>query len=301
MTSDSIAVLLRVEGIDDPLAAIRRRARALVERALSMGWHGPPFDVNEVASLCGMKVENRTDLAPDQDACVMLQRILVNATKPRRRRRYSVAHEIGHTLFPDYEEELRRIGRMYRRIGDDTELERLCQAAAAEILMPLDAFVKSTKTLNGRTLCGVFALSDLYDVSTEAAIRRVVETSDEPMVAVLVRPRDASTGEWIEVRRGDGHTPFASLGVASVFAVAHLGSGSLNLRGATPPKGSAAERAWKRVALARNAVRVETRDAESWQHVGIDGSWHCEAVALPKASRAPREVLCLMRRPNAAR
>ncbi|MHB8837785.1 MAG: ImmA/IrrE family metallo-endopeptidase [Gemmatimonadaceae bacterium] len=230
----------------------------------------------------------------------MLQHILVNAAKPRRRQRYSVAHEIGHTLFPDYEEELRRVGRLYRRNGDDTELERLCQAAAAEILMPLDSFVKSTKALSGRTIGGVFALSDLFDVSTEAVTRRVVETSDEPMVAVLVRPRDASTGEWIEVRRGDGHAPFAALGVASVFGVAHVRSDPLNLRGAAPPKGSAAERAWKRVALAHGAVRIEVRDAESWQHVGIAGSWHCEAVALPKASRAPREVLCLMRQPNRA-
>ena len=66
-------------------------------------------------------------------------RIEYNPNRPRERRRYSVAHEIAHTLFPDCAKRVRHRGSHHgKRPGsDDWQLEALCNIAAAEILMPV--------------------------------------------------------------------------------------------------------------------------------------------------------------------
>ena len=38
---------------------------------------------------------------------------------------------------------------------------------------------------------------------------------------------------------------------------------------------------------------------ESWEHVGLARKWLAEAVTLPKGSKVPQEVLCLLRRATA--
>lgn len=292
----SIRALLEADGGDDPFAAIRRRARAVVTEALALGWEGPPFDMTELASFRGLSVSESTGLANDQDACVTPGHVLVNAGKHRVRRRYSVAHEVGHTLFPDYEEELRRAGTLWRRDGDESEFERLCQAAAAEFLMPLGAFEAAVRS-RGRTLAGVVTLADDFDASLEAAARRIVETAEDPMAAVLLRPRDAGSGAWLDVRPGDGHSPYAPLGVA--YVCANDACGGLQISAGTrPPPQGAAERAWKRVRRdRRRTITIERRAGETWtQHAGVAGPWSSEAVALPLGVAVPHEVLCLIRR-----
>lgn len=290
----SIRALLDAEGGDDPFAAMRRRARSLVADALSLGWEGPPFNVTELASLRGLKVGLSSGLRADQDACVMPGQILVNARKHRVRQRYSIAHEVAHTLFPDYEDEVRRVGRLWRREGDDSAFERLCQAGGAELLMPLDAFNAAAEQ-RGRTLAGVLALAEDFDASLEAAVRRTVQTATEAMAAVFLRPRDAATGGWLEVERAEGHSPYAPLGVSLVYANAACGRFDLPWR-SPPPRGGAADRAWKRVALARGTIVIERRNGESWTYLGIHGAWDSEAMTLPKAAAIPHEVLCLLGR-----
>lgn len=258
-----------------------------------MGWEGPPFDMTELASLRGLQVATSTGFADDQDACVMPRRVLVNARKHRVRQRYSVAHEVGHTLFPDYEEELRRAGRLWRREGDDSEFERLCQVAGAEFLLPLDAF-QTAAASRSRTLRGVLGLAGDFDASLEATARRAVETTDEPMVAIFLRPMDAASGAWLDVGRSDGHSPYTPIGVS--LACANDACGDLRITKGTPPaRRGAADRAWRRVVLARGAVVIERCAEESWAHAGVAGTWSSEAVTLPKGAAVPHEVLCLLR------
>jgi hypothetical protein len=290
----SVRALLEAEGGDDPFAAIRRRARGVVAEALALGWEGPPFDMTELASLRGLEVSLSAGLADDQDACVVPGRVLVNARKHPVRRRYSVAHEVGHTLFPDYEEELRRVGRLWRRDGDESEFERLCQAAGAEFLMPLDSFIAGIEAV-GPGLDGVLQLAGRFDASVEAAVRRRVETMESAAAALFLRPRDATTGAWLQVDSRDGHTPLTPLGVSLVCANSYA-SCFRAAQGVTPPKGGAADRAWKRVALAHGSVVIERRPAESWEHAGIAGHWSCEALTLPRAAAVPHEVLCMLHR-----
>lgn len=289
----SVRALLEAEAEEDPFVAIRRRARALVAQAMELGWEGPPFDMTELASLRGLEVCPSSGFADDQDACVVPGRVLVNARKHPVRQRYSVAHEVGHTLFPDYEEELRRHGRLWRREGDDSDFERLCQAAGAEFLMPLDAFLTGVRK-HGHGLDGVLQLAGSFDASIEAAARRRVETSDSAMAVLFLRPRDPVTGEWVQVGDAYGHSPCLPLEVSLVCT--NSGSSSFrHAQGVAPPKGGAADRAWKRVTLARGRVVIQQYALENWSHVGVPGSWTSEAVTLPKGSAVPHEVLCLVR------
>lgn len=290
----SVRALLEAGGGDDPFVVIRGRARALVAEALALGWEGPPYDMNELASLRGLRVARTTGLSDDQDACVMPGQILLNARKHRVRQRYSVAHEVGHTLFPDYEVELRRLGRLWRREGDDSEFERLCQAAGAEFLLPLDPF-RSRAESYGRDLQGALRLAEDFDASLEATVRRLVETSDVAMAALFLRPTDLATGDWLDPRTIDGHSPYAPLRVSLISTNAGC-LGFESTRGSLAPRRGVADRAWKRVALARGSVVIERCGQESWAHAGVEGTWEAEAMTLPKAIATPHEVLCLMRR-----
>ena len=260
---------------------------------LAMGWEGPPFDMNELASFRGLKVATSYELADDQDACVMPSRVLLNARKHRVRQRYSVAHEVGHTLFPDYEDAVRRAGRLWRRDSDDSEFEHLCQVAGAELLLPLGALVDAVAR-HGLCLAGVLAVAGLFEASIEASARRLVETAEEPLVALFLRPQDPATRSWVDVRGAEGHSPFMALGVSLCCASDACGPLRIPV-GARPPKGGAADRAWKRVSLARGAIVPEYSTDERWTHVGVEGTWAGQALTLPKGIAVPHEVLCLLR------
>ncbi|GEM_PF-1366505 len=290
----SVVALLEAEGNEDPVTVIRRRARTLVAEAREIQWMGPPFDLSELASLRGLKVAVTTDLADDQDACVMPGQILLNFRKHRVRQRFSLAHEIAHTLFPDYEDEVARAGRLWRRTNEDSEFERLCQIAAAEFLFPLDTFLSRIEGF-GVCISGVLEIAVEFDASIEATARRAVETAIQPVVGVIFRPRDPATGEWVEMRQGDAYLPFASLGASFIWQsdACHW---SPIAKGTIPPKGSAADRAWKRVPVSGRSLRIEVTRRDSWAVGGKVGLWDSEAMTLPKKAIAPHEVLCLMRR-----
>lgn len=249
--------------------------------------------MTELASLRGLNVRPSNGFTDDQDACVIPGQVLVNARKHPVRQRYSIAHEVGHTLFPDYEAELRRVGRLWRREGDESEFERLCQAAGAEFLMPLETFLERMNACGGG-LEGVLRLAGEFQASFEAAARRRVETSAEAMAVLFLRPRDPTTGEWAKIDSAGGHSPYTPVAVSLVCAN-DAGASFRAAVGALPPKGGAADRAWKRVALAHGKVVIEQRATECWGHAGVDGTWYSEAVTLPRSSAVPHEVLCIVR------
>src|SRR5688572_27392742 len=64
-----VAELVRgVPGALGPVDAVKSVARGLVARALSLGWEGPPYSVEVLASLNGYTVEDVDSLGPDRDA-----------------------------------------------------------------------------------------------------------------------------------------------------------------------------------------------------------------------------------------
>ncbi|MFL5612428.1 MAG: ImmA/IrrE family metallo-endopeptidase [Gemmatimonadaceae bacterium] len=105
-------------------------------------------------------------------------RIEFNPNRPKGRVRYSLAHEIAHTLFPDCAEQVRDRGRHQDMRGDEWQLEALCNVGAAEILMPFGSLSK--ELTEEPRLQDLLKAQQVYGVSTEALLIRVVRLGDIP-------------------------------------------------------------------------------------------------------------------------
>jgi O-acetyl-ADP-ribose deacetylase (regulator of RNase III) len=162
----------------DPLEAIEDAARDLALRALDKGWIGPPFDSFALARVLGYEVSVSSDV---RDAMVTqapggVTSIAFNPAQPRTRISFSIAHEIVHTLFPDFNEEPRyRLGEAVR--PDAWQLELLCNLGAAELLMPAEIF-DGTLTPDQLTIEWVRERRRELNVSTEALLMRIVRIAD---------------------------------------------------------------------------------------------------------------------------
>ena len=181
-----------------PEAVVRRLSRDLVLDSKQVGWSGPPYDPEVLASLEDISVEAAptTMLAdarifPTQNGKLLIQ---CNRATSRERQRFSVAHEIGHTLFPDCYERIRHRGK-----GDEVdfvhaELEQLCNLAASEILMPYDEVISAWA---GVALSMELAerLRRIFEVSREAILRRLCDLSPHPCAVVFLSTRLKPTEE----------------------------------------------------------------------------------------------------------
>ena len=161
----------------DPVEAMEFRARNLALQAIDDGWSGPPFDPLALAERLSMSAEARSDI-PDARTVPVSNGAFVleyNPLRPRGRLRFSIAHEIAHTLFPDCAESIRNRGGKKQSASDEWQLEVLCNLGAAELLMPLGSFSQ----LAGETLTirNVLELRKEFDVSVEACLIRLVKLS----------------------------------------------------------------------------------------------------------------------------
>lgn len=166
----------------DPVATVVDRARDAVFEALEVGWSGPPFDPFMLADLRNVPVVANADV-PDARLVPLpgkRLRIEFNPDRPRARVRYSIAHELAHTLFPDCAEHTRNRKAHGLRAPDEWQLETLCNLAAAELLMPVGTPAFQDVDLD---IDGLLRLRDEYDVSAEAVLLRVVKLTDEAGVA----------------------------------------------------------------------------------------------------------------------
>lgn len=185
------ASVTKLFGNADPVSAVIAAARAVVVSALDQGWEGPPYDPIWLADFLKVPVVPRDDvldarLVPLDEEIV---RIEYNPNRPAGRRRFSVAHELAHTLFPDYREATRNRARLDRATSDDWQLELLCNLAAAEFVMPIGSFSE----LAGESL-ELRALLDLrkkFGVSTEALLLRATRLHKEPVAVFAASQRDA--------------------------------------------------------------------------------------------------------------
>ena len=174
-TNPSVLELAR--GQHDPVAVIIEKARTVILDAVQKGWSGPPFDPFLLADQLRISVIPRDDvldarLVPSGAGC----RIEFNPNRPPGRIRFSLAHEIAHTLFPDYRTEIRNRGASR---GDAWQIELLCNIAAAEILMPIGTAVElENEDLDIENL---MMLRKRFDVSTEALFLRMAKRTTEPL------------------------------------------------------------------------------------------------------------------------
>ena len=165
----------------DPVEAIQSRAKETVLEAAERGWAGPPYDPFHLADLMNISVLPNDEIFDARIIPVGPEafRIEFNPHRPHGRIRYSVAHEIAHTLFPDCGEIVRNRMQQRRFREDEWELELLCNIGAAEILMPT---VDSGLENEGVGIDNLMMLRRRFDVSMEAMLIRIVKLTNRPCV-----------------------------------------------------------------------------------------------------------------------
>lgn len=167
---------------EDPISYIAHKARQLVLDGMEQGLAGPPINLFELAKLININIVPAHTV---QDARIIPKetggfQIEFNPNRPTGRIRFSIAHEISHTFFPDCSESIHNRLLKNQIENDDWEMEMLCNIGAAEILMPLGTF----PTLNNSelTIDSLVCLQKKFDVSIESLLIRVVQLSDFPIV-----------------------------------------------------------------------------------------------------------------------
>lgn len=193
-TSKSI---LALAGSRDPVAAITEKARSLILSAVEAGLAGPPFDPRELATYAKIPVVPRDDIVDARTVpsgpgiCIEF-----NPNRPRARVRYSIAHELAHTLFPDCADRIRHRGLQGSAYHQDVQLETLCNIGAAEILMPIGSFpdLKSEAV----SIDNLMDLRRRYDVSAEAVLLRFVRLTSVPCMMFCASRRDEGGRYHIE-------------------------------------------------------------------------------------------------------
>ncbi len=196
LNSDDPANQLALVSLNSEQATslIVERARQLVNRLVEDRGHDkPPFLPEEFARLQGIKKIVKADLGKTSAILLRFQDgyvVKVNQNHNLARQNFSCAHEIGHTLFSELKLE-RYIHSIEYRVFNPSKTvevrararERLCDVAAAELLMPEFVFRKYLSSF-GLSISSIEHLANVFKVSVEAAAMRIAEVSVEPCIAL---------------------------------------------------------------------------------------------------------------------
>lgn len=201
-TRDIIDALVRSTSAPDAFAAIRMKARNAIEQfRATFGNLTMPLDVDVLASLLGIGRSNDAP-AHSRDAELVSVgdgrvAIRVNPDRPETRKRFSVAHEISHTFFSNYQTKTwcRTDARYRRRDNPDDLLEMLCDIGASELILPTPWFIQDAAAVT--TGAGLVELARKYAASREATLRRFAESHPGNVAAVFfswkLKPTQQST------------------------------------------------------------------------------------------------------------
>jgi hypothetical protein len=151
------------------------RAHVVRERYLvRFGGEGLPVPVEGIAEdLLGLRIEERWDIECSGMLLPAERRIVVNAAEnvaddgqPIRRRRFTIAHEVGHWIC--HVVQAGRVEPVFCRATDlsqdaDRTLEREANVFAAELLMPKPAVRGAWNELDNLAACAA-----RFDVSPTA-------------------------------------------------------------------------------------------------------------------------------------
>jgi Zn-dependent peptidase ImmA (M78 family) len=172
----------------DPEEIIRNLVRNRLTEAKDLGWSGPPFNPQFLASMMGIQCEESRELVYSEDAELhsTLTGLIIkyNPDKPKTRQNFSIAHEISHTLFPGYKDQYKarhKIGRF----DPSSEVEFLCDIGASEIILPAPEFDLDIHR-TGVSLKSLEKLSKLYEVSREASAIRMITTNHYPCAMMVL-------------------------------------------------------------------------------------------------------------------
>src|SRR5712692_4918711 len=132
--------LLLAAGVESVHEAIPQYVAGLRQKAITRGLEGaavPPYDPNALAQVLGVYDVRRKNL--DCDGRIVrkgygLTIELNKQTEQSRRIRFTFAHEVGHVILWDCAGAVRSLPA--RRHSGPSEIERLCDMLASEILAP---------------------------------------------------------------------------------------------------------------------------------------------------------------------
>jgi Zn-dependent peptidase ImmA (M78 family) len=178
-TNKSVLRLIEESNENDPVKVIREKARQLVLSAFEKGWSGPPFDPIKLAEILKISIAPNEAI---QDARILpiengKFKIEYNPFQPKRRINFSVAHEIAHFLFEDCGDTIRN--RENITLGNEKELEFLCNIGASEIILPNSDYPSRANNTE-LTLNSLIKLSEQFEASLEATFLRFCEVVNKP-------------------------------------------------------------------------------------------------------------------------
>ncbi|MFP6646400.1 MAG: ImmA/IrrE family metallo-endopeptidase [Candidatus Latescibacterota bacterium] len=183
------------EGIADVRLRARQRLAEAVLRAIDPSWAPPPYDPWLIAQALGIRcIEVRQESFRGAMICVRAGElvILYRRQKDEARTRFSLFHEIAHTLFPGFGRGPLPPGPGSPLLEPEGRLERLCDAAALEMMIPEDHF-RADLARDGFGGARVDELCRCYQAGIEAVALRMVDSDDAPACAVALveheRPR----------------------------------------------------------------------------------------------------------------
>ena len=260
------SVMALAEG-NDPIASIQYKVKEAILEAAERGWTGPPYDPFQLADLRDIGVRPNDEVFDARTVPVGSDgfRIEFNPNRPHGRMRYSIAHEIAHTLFPDCSESVRnRLQPSWFR-EDEWQLELLCNVGAAEILMPTRYGSIENEDVGINNLV---RLRKQFDVSMEALLLRVAKLTNIPC-AVFAAAR-LESGERSSGYRIDYSVPSRSWSVES-----HLSNFRI--------EESAVLQACAAVGFTANGI-------ENWGHRLPDFNIECVGIPPFPGSKFPRVV-----------
>jgi Zn-dependent peptidase ImmA (M78 family) len=119
--------------------------------------------------------------------------IMIKAGTSSRRRRFTIAHELGHFLLPWHRQQkfsckssdIKDSGHNRALAPEQITIETEANAFASELLMPSLAFKSFIDNVETPTLVDLARLSDSFDVSFEATVHRYKALSDQPLAFVF--------------------------------------------------------------------------------------------------------------------
>jgi len=116
--------------------------------------------------------------------------IAYNEASSLKRRRFTIAHELGHYLMPLHGANAQCVKNdMGVFVTKDASLRREAEANrfAAALLMPRGLFLAASRRLGDPEVTHIVTLADEYGVSKEAAVRRYAELCDDPCAVIFSR------------------------------------------------------------------------------------------------------------------
>ena len=172
---------------NDPINIIRDLARSIVLEGFTKGWQGPPFDMIKLAQLKGISVSPNSNVLDGRVIPLKNKKLGIeyNPNQNQSRINFSIAHEIGHTLFPDCREKIRnRNTKEEILIENNWELEFLCNVAASEFLLPYAEFSQEANSapFNLET---IKRLANRYKASIESVFLRYTEVINKPCTVAI--------------------------------------------------------------------------------------------------------------------